>query len=212
MIYIQDIITQAKYRADQENSTLCSESELLSYANHAYSSLYDLLIDSFDDFYAVTSGDLVADTDGGLILPDDFYKFVTFLNCGRVRKVSLKEYIARNIISVAYVNNSIYAIASNKVYTNSGSNKIVYVPRAKIIESLFDEIDGVNGWEEYLILSIAIKMMRKEESDTRELQLELQEMKQRIAQKAMDRDISMGGIVADVRQSESYDSLSYRGY
>src|SRR5574343_708369 len=98
MITVSEIITQAKERSDQENSSLCSPDEIIRYVNHAYSSLYDILVRSFDDIFAKTSDTLEKDTDGALILPDDFYKFICFLNTGKARKVSLKEYAERNVV------------------------------------------------------------------------------------------------------------------
>ena len=69
--------------------------------------------------------------------------------------------------------------------------------------------DGVNGWEEYAVLSAAIKCMQKEESDPTELRNEKMEMEQTLTNMAEDRDASFATQVQDV-QSDIYSPDFHR--
>jgi hypothetical protein len=51
-----------------------------------------------------------------------------------------------------------------------------------------DTLDGINGWEEWVVLDAAIKCMKKEESDPSLLLLEQKEIEQEIVAHAQQRD------------------------
>lgn len=63
-------------------------------------------------------------------------------------------------------------------------------------------VDGVSGWEEYIVLDAAIKAMGKEESNIQELMAEKMAMKQRLIDMAANRDIANPATVADVQWSD----------
>lgn len=60
-------------------------------------------------------------------------------------------------------------------------------------------IDGVSGWEELIVLGAAIRMMQKEESDTRPLDARRQVLYKRIEAAAQARDVGNAPTVTDVR-------------
>jgi hypothetical protein len=62
-----------------------------------------------------------------------------------------------------------------------------------------DSFDGINGWEEYVIIDSAIKMKSKEESPVDELLLAKQEMKARILQASSGRDSTEPARVVDTQ-------------
>lgn len=77
------------------------------------------------------------------------------------------------------------------------------------IDAVFD---GVNGWEEFAILSAAIKCLQKEESDTTELRNELMEMNQTLVNMAEDRDASFASQVQDVQRDVYSPDYNRYGY
>lgn len=64
------------------------------------------------------------------------------------------------------------------------------------------QVDGVSGWEEYIVLDAAIKAAGKEETDVSALMAEKQAMKQRLIDMAQNRDAANPSTVADVQGSE----------
>ena len=63
-------------------------------------------------------------------------------------------------------------------------------------------IDGVSGWEEYIIIDAAIKAMGKEESDISLLAAQKLMMVKRLQDMAANRDAGNGSVVADVQFSD----------
>lgn len=76
------------------------------------------------------------------------------------------------------------------------------VTQSNPTQSWTNVLDGVNGWEEYVIIATAIRILQKEESDTSLLERRLGAMKARIEGEAMNRDF---GMPAHVNAVPSYD-------
>lgn len=67
--------------------------------------------------------------------------------------------------------------------------RIWYIPHAPFLDGDADVLDGMNGWEECVVISAAIRCLEKEESDTSALFLRLELLKQRIKSIASFRDM-----------------------
>lgn len=65
-------------------------------------------------------------------------------------------------------------------------------------------IDGVSGWEEYIVLDAALKAMGKEEDEVSLQAQQKMAMKQRLIDMAINRDAGNAGTVADVQWSDFY--------
>ena len=65
--------------------------------------------------------------------------------------------------------------------------------------------DGINGWEEYVIADVCIKLMVKEESDPAAFMAQKAELKQRIESEAENRDVGFPDRVTD---SQAADMMS----
>lgn len=63
-------------------------------------------------------------------------------------------------------------------------------------------VDGVSGWEEYIVLDAALKAMGKEESDVSLLAAQKLMMKQRLIDMAANRDAANPATVVDVQGSD----------
>ena len=86
-----------------------------------------------------------------------------------------------------------------------------YVPTITKLVNDADLLDGVNGWEEYIILDSAIKCMVKEESDPSALLAQLQLVKDRIATMSKDRDQGEPQKTTDIIGSR-YDQYRFFDY
>jgi hypothetical protein len=97
---------------------------------------------------------------------------------------------------------------SNIVFEPSPSNnlsiRLTYVPRFTDLSSDTDTFDGINGWEDYVIIDAAIKMLAKEESDVSTLYQMKRDIKTRIEEMSRFRDAAQVDTITDV-QDGYYD-------
>lgn len=70
-------------------------------------------------------------------------------------------------------------------------------------------IDGVSGWEEYIILDAALKAMGKEEDDVSLIAQQKIAMKQRLIDMAANRDAANPATIADTQWGNTCDPMGY---
>lgn len=203
---------RARQRADQVNSTFIKEPELEQYINDSITELYDVLVQKFGSDYYIKDFEFqtvqgVRDYD----LPADFYKLkgVDLIRGQQDRDVTLKPFmfIERNKRSL--FDNFRYRIVGSQISflqpDTSRSIRLWYVPISERLVDDSDTFDGINGYEEYVIIDAAIKMLTKEESDTQVLMQQKMMMLQRIEEAADNRDEGQSDRVTDVRSIDLDD-------
>jgi hypothetical protein len=213
--------TRSLQRADMENSTFVAPSELLRYINSAYLELYDLLVSKGQEYYVKDPPTEFTVATGAYTytLPTDFYKLL-----GVDRQLSADEWIEvrpfnfnernANRRTRARLSSGPYGALRRRVIGNKlfvtpndlapGTYRLWYVPRATELSSESDTVDGVNGWEEYIVLGAAIRCLAKEESDVSVLTAEQARLTRRIEEMAAQRDVGDTERVTDVTLS-GYD-------
>jgi len=203
-----DMRTRVRHRANMEESEFVGNIELNQYINSSYQELYDILVTTFEDYYTLPPVTFTLTT---LLpyytLPSDFYKLrgVDAASSGTNYYSLLPfNFINRND-NDNVVNNfaTRYRIVGSRLYitpedTSAGNYRLWYVPIATILSSDISTLDGINGWEEYVVVDAARKCLAKEESDTRSLVAEKAELKQRIINSASKRDSGMTKTISDV--------------
>lgn len=217
LITVGTIIEKARQRADQENSDLVSEPEAIGYVEDSYLHLYDILVSKNEDYYTEFTADQTITSDE-LSLPDNFYKLVgvDVKDAGEYR--TLKPYMQNERNELSGItpfpwNNSYmrYRLIKDKVKFIGKDNysdtvRILYIPTPDELTSTVDEVDGVNGWEQYIIVDVARKMAMKEESYTKGFEAELMKIEQRIEAMAEERDNSQSARVQDVSRDRYFYS------
>lgn len=214
--------TRARERADMVNSQFISDSELTSYINASYAELYDLLVQTYEDYYITgpTSFTLTSDDAGVYSLPSDFYKLrgLDFQSGGSWIELYPYDWNTRNqenrTLSRYYTegaSRSYRLLSSNlRIEPDDGADgtyRIWYVPSYTALSADTDNIDSMisrNNWEEFIIIDAAMKMLAKEESDTRHLVAEKAAVKRRIESAAGDRDIDQPERVSDTTNRSDY--------
>lgn len=222
-VTLSDLRTRARRRADIEKSLFVSDSELNQYINDSYLELYDLLVTKFEDYYAKDPYSFtIASGESSIDLPSDFYK-----SLGVDRKISGTDYYPldqfnfrnRNFKRLPSRRMGLYPSIQYRIYGDKlifmpedlcpGDYRWWYVPKATTMSSDTDTIDGVNGWEEYVVIDAAIKCLVKEESDISALQLAKNEIKRRIDEAALNRDAGETSEIQDVRTDYWDDPLFF---
>lgn len=221
-----DIRAQSQQRADMVNSQFVTLPEWNKYISLSYKELYDLLIAAYgNDYYIATpytyttSGTNDPNYNASVYpLPSNFYKLIlceVALNPSDSNSwVTLKQYnrIQQNLWN--YPNVYTFYGITNLRYRLTGSQiqivpipssnqtiRIWFAPRPARLVADTDIVDGISGWEEYVILDAAIKALKKEESNEEAMALEAEKapMKMRLEAMAANRNISEPQTVSDSR-------------
>lgn len=215
---LSSLRTRVRARADMKNSTFVEDSELNQYINSSYQELYDILVSSFEDYYtaAPTSFTITA----GLnyyTLPSDFYKLRgvdASLDGSNYYTMQPFDFANRNnfnqnssVLNAANYQKQ-YRLVGSRLYITPeddavGSYRIWYVPSATTLTVDASTLDGINGWEEYVVVDAARKCLAKEESDTTNLVGEKEALRQRIISMSARRDAGMPKTITDLRESQN---------
>ena len=209
--------TRARYIADMTNSQFISDAELTYYINSGLTELYDLVVRSFEDYFINTTTFTIASGANSYALPSDFYKCraVDFQLNGNWTTVKLFNFANRNTfrrVSFLYAtpdSGRRYRIfGDNLIIQNTdnaaGNYRMYYVPAPTLLTSGSDTIPATlsqAGWDEYIALYAAERMLSKEETDNREVITRREELKQRIISLAADRQVEQSEVVSDMSQT-----------
>jgi hypothetical protein len=198
-----ELRTECRQRTEMEGSTFVSDVELTRYLNQSIAKLHSKLVRAYGDQYYRTASSVstVANTDT-VVLPTTFFKLlgVDVLIGGITQAIEPLDWSRRaEYANVGAVWTSGYPIAyslgasGGKLQffpTPSGVYTVTihYLPYSTVLTSDADTYDGNSGWEHYVVLDTCISMLAKEESDTRDLRLERDDIEKQIDEIAGNRD------------------------
>ena len=221
-ITLAELRTEARRRADMEDSEFVTDAELTSYINASIAELHDLLVQSYgsDYFLSETTFSTISGQDS-YDLPTDFYKvrgvdvdlnngdFVTLKKFNFNERNIFNNVASWSLSNIPYVR---YRVMGNKIrFTplpeSNRTVKIWYIPLATKLIDDTDTLDDFNQYSEYVIVDVAIKMLQKEESDVTILLAQKQQLKLRIEAASQDRDAGESESISDV-YNENFDILN----
>ena len=200
-----DIIDRALRRADMYGSNYISPEEQFELLNMAYTDLYDILTTTYEEYnineeiFALTPGTYAYD------LPADFYKGVGVdyqINMSTTSYITLKPYTEME-------RNGLTGIIGQ---IPSGNIRLRYIPAPQTYTSRLELINGVSGWEEIIVVIMAIAMKEKEESNTASLERRLQMLIKRITDAANNRDTGFPHRVNDTYRVDIYQQFATLRY
>ena len=218
-----DLRTRARRRADMENSTFVTDAEIQDYLNSSISELHDYMVKSYEDYFVSEQTYNAPLATGGANLPDDFYKAlgVDYESGGITSTLKAYSFTERNVYNTPYavidrLAEPMYKIEGTKIKlipgnSQSGTITLHYVPLATQFSSTVTEIENViPGYEEYVVVATAIRMLMKEESDVSALERERQQLASRIIRAISPRDVSGSFAIRDVRKGRYRDDFILR--
>lgn len=229
---------QSQQRADRVNSQFLTLTEWNTNINQSAFELYDLLTTTYEDYYVATPytfqttqaqqyampNGVLVDASTGLVAKP-FYKLMGVdlgLSNNDNGYVTLKkfEFIGRNRYVYPQVNTTPLGVFNFR-YRLVGNNlmfipapsagqyiRVWYYPRMQMLLQETDVIDGISGWEEFVVIDAAIKALQKEESDVSVLMAQKMAIIKRIQDSSMNRD---EGQPETISNSRSYAEL-WGGY
>lgn len=213
------MILQAREAADMVGSAFVTDAEITSLINAYVAELYDLLVQSYGPaFYAssFTFNTVAAQREynlpTGVTTGADFYQLLGIdvdLGGGDIISAVPFDFYSRNKFS----NDASYLRGQPIYYRLHGSQiwlipapdgvypvTVHYVPAAPTLSAGgVTTFDGVNGFERYVIVSAAIAMLQKEESDPSVFLAEKASLTARIQSMSKHRDAGMPERIVDVR-------------
>jgi len=182
--------TRCRNRCDQASSQFVSDSELNDYINDSLYWLQDLLIEKYGSRFFVASP-YTFTTDGTnnlFTLPTDFYKLI-----------GADLYTGTN--SNPYVSIRPFDFADRNLYRIPDAGKqlrLWYAPRLTELVSDSDTAEGIDGFLDFVVEDVVIKMAGKEESDTSLFERRLARVEQRIESAGEARDAANPPTMVDV--------------
>lgn len=227
-ISLGELRERSKQKADRVNSNFVTLPEWNFYINESSKELYDLLITVYEDYYIAPR--LLIDTTTSQLydLPNGqnysgapaLYKLYGVdlgLDSSPTAFVTLKkfDFIERNRYVYPQITSSLLGVF-NLRYRLIGDQIMFipqpqqgqpfglwYYPRLKTLLQDTDILDGISGWELYVICRAAKYALDKEESDTAKLDSEILFLKQRIEESAQNRDAGQGDTISNTRVNSS---------
>lgn len=221
-----NIKLQCLQRTDLNGSTNFTNLEMNTMVSQSYKELFDIIVQKFGDTYYLATP-YVFSTDGAnqsFALPNDFYKLLGVdialsPNPPLSYWVTVKnlQFIDRNsqtfMSSYAYggITNLKYDIQGNNIFfapipQGSQSIRLWYAPRPRQLINDTDIVDGVSGWEEYIVVDVACKMLVKQESDPTAFAVQKAAMLRRIESAAENRDVGEAQRTSDSKAIASWYS------
>lgn len=213
---LPSIREQARARADMQSvsaKAFIPDDEINIYVNQSYTELYDLLVSSGGmDYYMNQAVIPTAGQIDTYDLPPDFYRILgvdAILSANQAITLQSFNFNERNLYRSVYAGgwgidyNLRYRIVGNlkiqfiPIPLNNINIRIWYLPACPVLGET-DLADGVDGFEELLVIDAAIKMLQKEESDVSVLMARKAEMVARVSAMAPNRDGSAAERMRDV--------------
>lgn len=211
---------QVRARADQQHSQFVKDAELVDFINGSASALYDMLVQVAEDYFVTSTTFPIIPGTNEYTLPSNFYIVlgVDYLVNSKPVPMSRFNFRDRHLYNYLDARPEIvrYGIWGQQLVFKPQAPKsatvvLWYVPTITKLVNDSDVLDGVNGWEEFIILDSAIKAMIKEESDPSALIAQLQMVKDRIATMSKDRDQGEPQKTTDIIGSR-YDQYRFFDY
>lgn len=210
--------TEARQRADMQNSNFVGDDELKNYINNSISELHDIMIQAYESDYYInevtfqTTKDQESYDLSTVIPADDLYKlrgvdaklnksdFYTlqpfmFNERNRNQNFGAWSYLGLSNVRYRLVGNT---IRFTPIPDDNIEIRLWYIPTAQNLINDTDTLRDLNNFSEYIIVDAAIKMLQKEESDVTVLMAQKVALKRRIEEAANNRDAGMGDSVSDV--------------
>jgi hypothetical protein len=194
---------------------------LLGFVSDSYAELYDMLADAAPGRFETTQA-LASVGVATFALPADHRSTigVDYQDSGGIwRELEAIDERDRNRYQVVG-GTSLAALAYRIVGTNltlyptpsSGQTyRHLYVPIPAKIAALSDTVDGISGWEEYVVVDAIIKCVMSEEGDAGMWMARREHLKQRIEELRTARVITQARTVHDANAVD-YNYYEPRGY
>lgn len=190
---VQEIATKVRVRGDYESSDFITDAILIDFIDSAYTEVYDLLVTKWEDYYVTELEFYTTAGQKYVAVPADFYKLlgVDINNGGtwsRLYRYNLHERNSNqsgNLYKYRLQDANINFIPTP---TSAVQMRMLYIPCADKLTALTDSIDGINGWEELVVLYALRRCQVREETSVTAVDNEISRQLKRLDTAADARD------------------------
>ena len=194
---VAELIVKLRERADLVGSRHITDLFITDCLSSARAEVYDLLVTAWDDYFTILSDNIpLVNGQATYDPPEDFYKLtgVDFSSDAGTtwERMRLWNMSQRNQRS-SYYTGSIpdYRLMGDQIMLvpapTSGHIRLWYIPAAEKLTADDQVVDGVNGWEELVLLFAMRRVLVKDEDSTTGVDSEIARQMQRL-QDASIRD------------------------
>lgn len=195
------IRTSCKQQSDNVGQGFISDAEWNGYIQDAYTELYGLIVEAFGNDYFVQGSAPYSFTTDGInqlfALPDGSGAFPAFF---KLLGVSLQLTAQTQFVSLrpfAFADRDKYSVYNSAIPAAGQTIKVYYVPRLTLPTLDADTIDGVNGWESYIVAKACMYALAKEESDVSVFMARIKATEKRLESEIENRDAGSPGKIVD---------------
>lgn len=194
MEYEQDATDAQRFVTDAEVDALI---------NTKYKRLYGLLV-RHGMHVAEATSTIEADGSENYSLPSDLFAVLTVWRDDGGRWVRLTRHGNRVrpnslLVGPALTYRVVGTVIEFLPTPETGDYEVKYVPVPGTLSADDDELDGVLGWEEYVVIAVAIDLKQKEDVNANALKADLVRIEREIADESQAAEMVEGQVVADVR-------------
>lgn len=216
---LEQIRDYCKERADMEESEFISDATWNLHINNSLAELHDLLVKAYGDDYYLSEHEFTSTADEKeYALPSDFYKLRgvdgylggTWVDVHKFNFNKRNSDLVTSALTQRGTSNLKYRLAGSNILFSrvpaTGTDfKLWYTPQSVVLVVDADEWTDINGYLEYVIVDVAMKVLGKEESDTSDLLKAKAAMYDRLTAMAMNRDANETESVSDIYDDDYFE-------
>jgi hypothetical protein len=202
---------------EQDNSQFISDTELICYIDQGYTDMYNLMVEADQD-YALEFANFTTVAGTNIYqLPANFYKFrgldvaSTGLSSTPFAWEERQKYANMSYVATVADHNLHHCLLGNTIMLlpDPGSQALTlwYTPAPARISSSSQLIDGIAGFEYYIVYSAAVNITMKAEQDASGFMSLMKKWDEKITNRARKRDDIGPERVRDLRGVDSGDGL-----
>lgn len=221
-VSLTTLLTRVRQRADIENATArFTDAEITDHINEAIAEFYDVVRASWGEDYFRSSFPITT-VSGQLVysLPADFLSLISVdVMLGSLAVASGRPFMENERNWLRSFPTALWIVGDRFYYRLAASNitlqtapsgysiSLNYIPTPPKLATGGDTVDGIAGWEEYVVLDAAIKCMLKDQDMEMVAALEQRKagIKARIDTMATERDAGQTSRVQDVVGERIWD-------
>lgn len=196
------IRTSCKSESDNVGQAYIADSEWNSFIQSAYQELYGKIVQAFgNDYFVQTPSSGYTFTTNGtsdhFALPDGsgaspaFFKLLGV----DVRLTSQQQYVS--LKPFAFADRNRWSAFNNGIPMAGQTIRVLYVPRLTVPTVDASLIDGVNGWEDWIVCQACMRALAKEESDVSVFMARLAALEKRLDSEIENRDAGSSDKIVD---------------
>lgn len=196
--------TRVRQRTDNEGpSEFVTDTELNQLINSAYQELYALLArESLHRSESVST--ITATGADDYAVPTGLLGIIGVYRTYDLDKVPLERFPDKFRPGGRTGDALMYRVSGTRLVLypkpSSGTYDVVYIPTCPVLTVDADSVEGVVGWEEFIVIDAAINVLAKEESNTQMLEIKRMQIIDRIRADAQMREFTETPRLLNVRE------------